>query len=79
MRYGKVRLQVCHLKSWGRDAYVKHAQADKLKTRSIKYKFVGYPKETLGYYFYNPKEQKVFVSKQVIFLEKVSIRKTKWE
>ena len=32
--------------------------------------FVGYPKETMGYYFYNSLEQKVFVSKHAVFLEK---------
>ena len=33
--------------------------------------FVGYPNEkTLGYHFYNCLEQKVFVSKHTIFLEK---------
>ncbi|KAL0409781.1 UNVERIFIED_CONTAM: Retrovirus-related Pol polyprotein from transposon RE2 [Sesamum radiatum] len=34
------------------------------------YKFVGYPKETAGYYFYDPSEQKVFVSRNAVFLEK---------
>ena len=32
--------------------------------------FVGYPKETNGYYFYHPKKQNVFVAKHVVFLEK---------
>ena len=31
--------------------------------------FVGYPRETKGGYFYNPKENKVFVSTNVTFLE----------
>ena len=31
---------------------------------------MGYPKETMGYYFYNPPEQKVFVSRNAVFLEK---------
>ena len=31
---------------------------------------MGYPKETHGYYFYHTLEQKVFVSKHVVFLEK---------
>ncbi|KAL0413379.1 UNVERIFIED_CONTAM: Retrovirus-related Pol polyprotein from transposon TNT 1-94 [Sesamum radiatum] len=33
-------------------------------------RFVGYPKETAGYYFYDPTEQKVFVSRNAVFLEK---------
>ncbi|KAL0416669.1 UNVERIFIED_CONTAM: Retrovirus-related Pol polyprotein from transposon TNT 1-94 [Sesamum latifolium] len=32
--------------------------------------FIGYPKETAGYYFYDPAEQKVFVSRNAVFLEK---------
>jgi hypothetical protein len=31
---------------------------------------VGYPKETLGYYFYNRSEGKVFVARNGVFLEK---------
>jgi len=31
---------------------------------------VGYPKETLGYYFYNRSEGKVFVARNRVFLEK---------
>ncbi|KAL0318241.1 UNVERIFIED_CONTAM: hypothetical protein Scaly_2851900 [Sesamum calycinum] len=34
------------------------------------YKFIGYPKETAGYYFYNPSEQKVFVLRNAVFLER---------
>ncbi|KAK4381455.1 Retrovirus-related Pol polyprotein from transposon TNT 1-94 [Sesamum angolense] len=33
-------------------------------------RFVGYPKETAGYYFYDPSEQKVFVLRNAVFLEK---------
>ena len=32
-------------------------------------KFVGYPKETYGYYFYYPEDQKVFVGKREVFLK----------
>ncbi|BFG35091.1 hypothetical protein CerSpe_213650 [Prunus speciosa] len=31
-------------------------------------RFIGYPKETLGYYFYHPNEQKVFVARSARFL-----------
>ncbi|KAL0295756.1 UNVERIFIED_CONTAM: Retrovirus-related Pol polyprotein from transposon TNT 1-94 [Sesamum calycinum] len=34
------------------------------------YKFIGYLKETTGYYFYDPSEQKVFVSRNALFLER---------
>ena len=30
---------------------------------------MGYPKKTKGYFFYNPLEQKVFVSRHATFLE----------
>ena len=31
--------------------------------------FIGYPKDTYGWYFYDPREQKVVVSANAIFLE----------
>ncbi|GJZ51371.1 hypothetical protein Tco_0605886 [Tanacetum coccineum] len=37
--------------------------ADKLQQRSVKCIFVGYPKETMGYYFYFPPENKVIVAR----------------
>ena len=49
---------------------MKRIVSDKLGAKSDKYLFVGYPKETWGYYFYHTLEQKVFVSKNVVFLEK---------
>ncbi|KAL0378433.1 UNVERIFIED_CONTAM: Retrovirus-related Pol polyprotein from transposon RE2 [Sesamum radiatum] len=33
-------------------------------------KIIEYPKETAGYYFYDPAEQKIFVSRNAVFLEK---------
>ena len=58
------------LKIWGCEAYVKRLQSDKLAPKSDKCIFVGYPKETLGYYFYNRSEGKVFVARNGVFLEK---------
>ena len=49
---------------------MKHIELDKLGAKSEKCLFVGYPKETRGYYFYSPSEQKVFVLKLATFLEK---------
>ena len=37
--------------------------------------FVGYPKETKGYYFYNASENKVFVARNGVFLEREFISK----
>ena len=59
-----------HMKVWGCPAYVKRIVSDKLDAKSDKCLFVGYPKETIGYYFYHTLEKKVFVSKHAIFLEK---------
>ncbi|GJW77791.1 retrotransposon protein, putative, ty1-copia subclass [Tanacetum coccineum] len=42
---------------------------DKLEPRSIKCIFVGYPKEPMGYSFYYPPENKVFVARNAEFFE----------
>jgi hypothetical protein len=39
--------------------------------------FVGYPKETLGYYFYHRSEGKVFVARNGMFLEKEFLKREK--
>ena len=59
-----------YMKVWGCLAYVKKTISDKLEARSDKCLYVGYPKETRGYQFYNTLEQMLFVSKLVVFLEK---------
>ena len=41
-----------------------------MDAKSIKRRLVGYPKDNLGYCFYLPTEQVVFVSRDAIFLEK---------
>ena len=58
------------LKIWGYEAFVKRLQSNKLAPKSDKCIFVGYPKETLEYYFYNRSEGKVFVARNGVFLEK---------
>ena len=54
----------------GCSAYVKRLVIDKLGPRSDKCTFIGYPKETKGYYFYHANEQKMFVNLRTIFLAK---------
>ena len=49
---------------------MKRILSDKLEAKSDQCLFVGYLKETMGYQFYNSLEQKVFVSKHVVFLKK---------
>ena len=58
------------MKICGSPAYVKRTILDKLEAKSNKCLFVGYPKETMRYQFYNTLEQRLFVSKHVVFLEK---------
>ncbi|GJU95662.1 retrovirus-related pol polyprotein from transposon TNT 1-94 [Tanacetum coccineum] len=43
---------------------------DKLEQRSVKCIFIGYPKETMGYYFYFPPENKIVVARYAEFFEK---------
>ncbi|KAK8656122.1 hypothetical protein V6N13_108681 [Hibiscus sabdariffa] len=64
------RPSMSFMKIWGCKAYVKHQMSTKLEPKFHKCTFVGYPKETKGYYFYNHKENKVFVARTGVFLEK---------
>ncbi|GJX35781.1 retrotransposon protein, putative, ty1-copia subclass [Tanacetum coccineum] len=64
--------KLSYLKVWGCEALVKHdtlTKPDKLDPRSFRCIFVGYPKETMGYSFYNPSENKVFVARNAEFFE----------
>ncbi|KAK9042692.1 hypothetical protein V6N11_017757 [Hibiscus sabdariffa] len=61
-------LNMSFMRIWGCKAYVKHQMSTKLEPKFEKCTFVGYPKETKGYYFYN--ENKVFVARTGVFLEK---------
>jgi hypothetical protein len=49
--------------------------SDKLTPKSDKYFFVGYPRETKGYYFYNKAKGKVFVARNGVFIEKEFLSK----
>ena len=69
------RPSLSFLKIWGCDAYVKRLTPTKLEPRSDKCVFVGYPRETKGYYFYNRQENKVFVARNAVFLEKEFLSK----
>jgi transposase InsO family protein len=59
-----------YLRVWGCEALVKRDTPDKLQPRTTKCIFVGYPKETMGYYFYNPSENTVRVARYAEFFEK---------
>ena len=58
------------MKIWGCEAYVRRQVSEKLGPKSDKCYFVGYPKETKGYYFYIPTQGKVFVARNGVFLER---------
>ena len=45
------RLSLKHLKIWGCPTYIKNTEGYKLSARSGKCRFVGYFKESIGYYF----------------------------
>ncbi|GJY51376.1 retrotransposon protein, putative, ty1-copia subclass [Tanacetum coccineum] len=49
---------------------VKRDTPGKLQQRPVKCIFVGYPKETMGYYFYFPPKNKIIVARFSEFLEK---------
>ncbi|GJR13233.1 retrotransposon protein, putative, ty1-copia subclass [Tanacetum coccineum] len=67
--YGKVP-NLSYLKVWGCEALVKRDTPDKLQQRSVMCVFIGYPKETMGYYFYFPPENKIVVARYAEFFEK---------
>ncbi|GKD27182.1 putative RNA-directed DNA polymerase [Tanacetum coccineum] len=54
----------------GCETLVKRDTPDKLEQRSVKCIFIGYPKETMGYYFYFPPENKIVVARYAEFFEK---------
>ena len=72
--FGK-KPKLSFLKVWGCDAYMKKFHPDKLKLKSEKCVFIGYPKETVGYTFYHKSEGKTFVAKFGVFLEKEFLSK----
>ncbi|GJX65343.1 zinc finger, CCHC-type containing protein [Tanacetum coccineum] len=64
--------KLSYLKVWGCETLVKGdtlTKPDKLEPISIKCIFVGYPKETMGYSFYYPPKNKVFVAQNADFFK----------
>ncbi|GJZ24333.1 retrotransposon protein, putative, ty1-copia subclass [Tanacetum coccineum] len=67
--------KLSYLKVWGCEALVKRdtlTKPDKLEPRYIKCIFVGYPKETMGYSFYYPPENKVLVARNGLITQEAS-------
>lgn len=71
----KKRQSMSFMKIWGCEAFVKRLISDKLGQKSDRCYFVGYPKETKGYYFYYPHENKIIVSRTAVFLERELVSK----
>nr|GEV26751.1 retrotransposon protein, putative, Ty1-copia subclass [Tanacetum cinerariifolium] len=67
--YGKVP-NLSYLKVWRCEALVKQDMPDRLQQISVKCIFIGYPKETMRYYFYSPPENKIVVARYAEFFEK---------
>ncbi|GJX23480.1 retrotransposon protein, putative, ty1-copia subclass [Tanacetum coccineum] len=67
--YGKVP-NLSYLKVWGCEALVKWDTPNKLQQGSVECIFIGYPKKTMGYYFYFLPENKIVVARYTEFLEK---------
>ncbi|GKD54997.1 retrotransposon protein, putative, ty1-copia subclass [Tanacetum coccineum] len=64
--------KLSYLNVWACEALVKRdtiTKPGKLEPRSIKCIFVGYPKDTMGYSFYYPPKNKVFVARNAEFFE----------
>ena len=66
--FGK-KLSLGYLKTWGCPTYVKRQMMDKLEDRSVIARFIEYPKESMGYYYFL-QDHNVIVSQNIIFLEK---------
>ncbi|KAJ0522562.1 putative RNA-directed DNA polymerase [Helianthus annuus] len=60
--------KVSYLRIWGCNAYVTSESSDKLDPRGEKVVFIGYA-YPVGYYFYNPAENRVFTKRRGTFLE----------
>ena len=58
-----------HVRICGSPAHVLRRDPSKLEARSEVGQFVGYPRGTKGYLFYDPKKQRVIVSTNARFLE----------
>ena len=70
MRYGWVSILNILILEYGSSLLMKQLVGDKLDSRSILCYFVGYPRNSAGYYFYHPQETNVFVSRNATLLER---------
>ena len=66
--YGKLP-SFNYMKPWECPGYVKIVNTGKLDAKSEKGRFIGYLKDSLGYYFYFHADRKIFISGHAQFLE----------
>ena len=59
-----------HIRVWGCEVYVRRETSDKLELRAEKCHFIGYPENSFGYLFYKSSENKIFVARRGVFLER---------
>ena len=64
------RSNLNYLRAWGCAAWVKLHDPTKLEPRSQRCIFIGYPKDSFGYCFYCPSDQRIVISRHAVFLEK---------
>lgn len=67
-----------YMKDWGHDAYLKRLKSDKFETKSDKYIFVRYSKETIEYKFYYH-EESLRLTTYRLLRENVYSRRGQWE
>ena len=68
------KITLNHIRIWGCPTHVLDKESAKLDSCLEVFMFVGYPRETKGGYFYNPKENKILISINANFLEESYIQ-----
>ena len=53
---------LAHVYVWGCKSFVRWETDDKLKPRTLRWIFIGYPQKYFGYFFYIPSENMVVVA-----------------
>ena len=72
--FGK-KPKLLFLKVWGYDAYVDRLRSEKLEPRAENCIFIEYPKKMIGCTFSLSSQDKVFVARNMSFLEKEFLSK----
>jgi len=67
-----------HFRIWGCPAHVKRFNVGKLESRTNKCLFVGYPKMSTGFYFYNPMNKRCLLV-ETLLEEEFALKDTKSE